>query len=172
MLLIEAAINGPADVQHPAVSVNPEERTAAESVRAGASAIHFHLRSESGKESLEPGDLDIAPRQIRSAVPKVSVGVSTGAWIERDPAVRLAKVVSGGWGLTLLLQTLAKRALVNLQRLCCPAVLALRWGFRMLSRQNPLSLLVGAKLSEDPHRTTWPRPSILRGQPHTRYWPC
>lgn len=60
MNLIEAAINGSRTrSEHGAVPITPQELASAaeESARAGANAIHFHIRSESGTETLGSSDL-------------------------------------------------------------------------------------------------------------------
>jgi len=93
--LLEAALNGGrARAEHPAIPVTPEElaAAAAESVAAGAGAIHFHVRGPDERESLAAGDVASAVKAIRAAVPGIPVGVSTGAWIVRDPAARLDAV--------------------------------------------------------------------------------
>jgi uncharacterized protein (DUF849 family) len=96
--LIQAAINGRrARVEHPALPVTPEEQAlaAAESVAAGASAIHLHVRAPDGSESLAGSDVARTVASIRAAVPGIPAGVSTGAWILRDPRRRLDAVA--GW---------------------------------------------------------------------------
>lgn len=89
-MLIEAALNGGRTrSQHPAIPQSPHElaQAARESVAAGA-AIHFHVRGPDGRESLSPSDVAAAVRAVREAVPGTPFGVSTGAWILNDPAVR------------------------------------------------------------------------------------
>ncbi len=90
-MLIEAALNGGRTrSQHPAIPQSPEElaQAARESVAAGAGAIHFHVRGPDGRESLAPSDVAAAVRAVRGAVPGTPFGVSTGAWILNDPALR------------------------------------------------------------------------------------
>ena len=90
-MLIEAALNGGRTrSQHPAIPQSPEElaQAARESVAAGAGAIHFHVRGPDGRESLAPSDVAAAVRAVREAVPGTPFGVSTGAWILNDPALR------------------------------------------------------------------------------------
>lgn len=88
-----AALNGgrsPAD--HPAMPVSPMQlaAAAAEAVRAGAGAVHFHVRGADGRESLAVADVAAAVTEVRRI--GVPFGVSTGAWIISDPARRLAAV--------------------------------------------------------------------------------
>jgi uncharacterized protein (DUF849 family) len=95
MRLIEAAINGSRTRgEHASLPITGQELAseAAATVRAGAGAIHFHIRSQSGEETPRAGDLSLALIQIRPAAPNVRVGVSTGAWILDHPAARLAAV--------------------------------------------------------------------------------
>jgi uncharacterized protein (DUF849 family) len=94
-MLIQAALNGSRKrAEHPAVPITPEElaNSAKESVAAGARAIHFHVRSGEGGESLEADDVAKALTAVRSAVPETPIGVSTGAWILQDAQLRHQKV--------------------------------------------------------------------------------
>src|SRR5437764_4737120 len=96
-MLIQAAINGArSPAAHPALPVTPEQQAvaAAESVAAGAGAIHLHVRGADGRESLAAGDVALALRAIRAAAPGIPVGVSTGAWIIADPELRFATVAA------------------------------------------------------------------------------
>lgn len=93
--LVEAAINGGRTrAEHPGVPITPQDQAlaAAECVAAGAGAIHLHVRAPDGRESVAAGDVAGALRAIRAAVPGTAVGVSTGAWIVRDPDLRLAAI--------------------------------------------------------------------------------
>ena len=90
-MLIEAALNGGRNrSQHPAIPQSPDElaQAARASVAAGAAAIHFHVRGPDGRESLAPSDVAAAVRAVREAIPGTPFGVSTGAWILRDAALR------------------------------------------------------------------------------------
>ena len=92
-LLLEAALNGgrsPAD--HPAMPVSPTQLSAAtaEAARAGARAVHFHVRGADGRESLAAADVARAVAEVRTQ--GVPFGISTGAWIISDPVRRLAVV--------------------------------------------------------------------------------
>jgi uncharacterized protein (DUF849 family) len=91
--LLEAALNGgrsPAD--HQAMPVSPAQlgAAAAEAARAGAGAVHFHVRGEDGRESLAADDVARAVAEVRTQ--GVPFGISTGAWIISDPVRRLAVV--------------------------------------------------------------------------------
>lgn len=98
-MLIKACLNGSTTrQQHPSVPRTPEELAAdaQDAVRAGAGAIHVHPRDASGGETLEQDPVLAAVRAVRSAVPRVPVGVTTGIWaVDGDPARRLELV--SGW---------------------------------------------------------------------------
>jgi uncharacterized protein (DUF849 family) len=64
-------------------------REARSAVTAGARALHFHVRGGDGKESLVATDVAATLDSVRATCHGVPAGVSTGAWIIADPAVRL-----------------------------------------------------------------------------------
>jgi uncharacterized protein (DUF849 family) len=89
--VIKAALNGGRTrAEHPGIPITPEEVAAAakESVAAGAGAIHFHVRGDHGRESLDPKDVASALAAVQSAVPGTPVGISTGAWILQNAHLR------------------------------------------------------------------------------------
>jgi len=92
-MLIKAAINGGRTrAEHALVPVTPEEQAAAvvECLTAGAGAVHLHVRSSSGAESLDPDDVARTLRAVKSAAPDAAIGISTGAWIVPDAAERIS----------------------------------------------------------------------------------
>jgi uncharacterized protein (DUF849 family) len=98
-MLIKAAINGGRSrVEHAAVPVTPEDQARAviDCLRAGAGAIHLHIRSTTGdpahRESLLPADVVRTLTEVRSASREAQIGVSTGTWIMPDAAARFAAV--------------------------------------------------------------------------------
>lgn len=94
-MLLLAAINGSRGrSDHPAILITPLEiaNAAGASVRAGSGAVHFHIRGRDGAETLDPDALARDLGLIRAKVSSVPVGVTTGAWIEPDPADRLDRV--------------------------------------------------------------------------------
>lgn len=104
-MLIKAAINGGRlKAEHAAVPVSPDEQAAAvaECLKAGAGAIHLHVRAVSdrkaatqqGNESLYAEDVARTLLAVHAVAPKAEVGVSTGAWILPDPAARLQAVAA------------------------------------------------------------------------------
>lgn len=77
--------------EHPGVPVSPAELAAdaVECLKAGAGAIHLHVRStsnDSEKESLDKEDVDRTVRAVLTVAPKERIGISTGAWILPHPA--------------------------------------------------------------------------------------
>jgi len=108
-MLIKAAINGGRTrAEHTAVPVSPDEQGAAavECLKAGANAVHLHVRStssdknlQSEKESLYAEDVARTLSAVWSAAMKAQIGarkaqigISTGAWILPDPTARLQAV--------------------------------------------------------------------------------
>ena len=82
--LLQAALNGARRPdEYPAIPWTAADlaRSTAEAVRAGAAAIHVHVRDARGLESLEPADVTRIVQALRAAAPGVPIGVSTGAWI-------------------------------------------------------------------------------------------
>jgi len=57
-------------------------------VDAGADELHVHPRDDAGRESLHPRDMAAALQAIRTRVPGLLVGVSTGWWILPDGRAR------------------------------------------------------------------------------------
>jgi uncharacterized protein (DUF849 family) len=91
--LLEAALNGGRSLaEHPAIPVSPAQLAAAavESAKAGAAAVHFHVRDADGRETLAAAWVARSVVELRKH--GVPFGVSTGAWIISDPARRLAAV--------------------------------------------------------------------------------
>jgi uncharacterized protein (DUF849 family) len=90
-MLLQAALNGPfTKEEHPAMPITAAELAAdaRACVAAGAGAIHMHPRNRHGEETLDPDVIDTTVREVRAAC-GVPVGVSTGAWIEPDHALKL-----------------------------------------------------------------------------------
>jgi uncharacterized protein (DUF849 family) len=80
--------------EHPALPVSAAElgRDAARVVAAGADALHVHAKDDAGRDTLDPTAVAEALTAIREAAPGVPVGVTTGAWIDPDPAARVASI--------------------------------------------------------------------------------
>ncbi len=93
-MLLQATLNGPlTKADHPEVPITPAElRADAEACeRAGARAFHLHPRDERGLERLYPEVVDRAVGEVRNGT-RWPVGVTTGAWIERETRRRVACV--------------------------------------------------------------------------------
>ena len=92
--MVQVCLNGTRSSADGAmVPLTPEAmaESAARAVAAGATDVHVHPRTPCGRESLSPRVLAATVEAIRARVP-VPVGVTTGAWVEPDPAARLARV--------------------------------------------------------------------------------
>jgi uncharacterized protein (DUF849 family) len=78
--------------------VTPEEVAGAarEIQRAGADAVHLHVKDHTGNDTFDASLSDATVRAVRRAAPGLPVGVTTGAWIAPDPAERAAAVQA--WG--------------------------------------------------------------------------
>jgi uncharacterized protein (DUF849 family) len=85
---VKVALNGgrPAPAPSTPRDIAAEVKSA---IAAGAFAAHVHPRDAAGRESLAPADV----AAVVELVP--DVGVTTAAWIEPDPAKRLALI--RGW---------------------------------------------------------------------------
>ena len=83
-MLIKAAINGGRTRNdHAAVPVTTTELAAdiVECLKAGAGAIHLHVRSTSDsseKESLDKEDVEQTIRAVMTVAPKERIGISPG----------------------------------------------------------------------------------------------
>lgn len=75
------------------VPLSPEAlaTTAAEAVTAGARDVHVHPKTPCGEDTVAPRVVAATLEALRGAV-AVTVGVTTGAWAEPDPAARVARV--------------------------------------------------------------------------------
>jgi uncharacterized protein (DUF849 family) len=73
------------------------------------------FRGPDGAESLAPGHVDATITMLRDRLPGTLIGISTGAWIERDDDRRLAMI--DGW------RELPDHASVNLKEPGAPAVI-------------------------------------------------
>ncbi|MDN3445977.1 3-keto-5-aminohexanoate cleavage protein [Microbacterium sp. APC 3901] len=94
-MLLQVCINGARSAtEHPALSVDAtlSAADAARAVAAGANEIHVHPKDAAGHDSMAAADVERWLRALRSACPDVPIGVTTGAWIERDVERRLAAI--------------------------------------------------------------------------------
>ncbi len=96
-MLIEVALNGNRSRKdHAGVPQSPAELAAAarDAIAAGAGAVHMHVYNSAGVESLDSAQVAAAVEAVRNAIGKVPFGVSTGAWIVKNTAARLEKVMA------------------------------------------------------------------------------
>ncbi|TDH35903.1 3-keto-5-aminohexanoate cleavage protein [Pseudohoeflea suaedae] len=115
-MIVQACLNGARTAgYHPALPLTPEAiaRDAAICVATGANELHIHPRGPDLAESL--GAINATIPSVRAACPGTLVGVSTGAWIEKD-AARTRDLISG-WS------ELPDYASVNLSEPDAPAVM-------------------------------------------------
>lgn len=95
--MIQVCLNGRRGAGDSAsVPLSPEAmaQSAAEAVAAGATDIHVHPRTPCGDDSLAPPVVAATLTAIRASV-RVPVGVTTGAWTDRDPRRRVELI--RGW---------------------------------------------------------------------------
>lgn len=95
-MMLEAALNGSRTKHdHPAVPITAAElrddATACE--RAGARAFHIHPRDADGHERLQAPVVDGAVAVVRNGT-RWPVGVTSGAWIERETRRRVQHVTT------------------------------------------------------------------------------
>src|SRR5215470_19628896 len=82
--MLQACLNGGRKRDyHPTLPLSADELAADARavIVAGAEQIHLHVRGADGKESLQPDDVARTLAAVRSAVPGVPLGLSTGWWI-------------------------------------------------------------------------------------------
>ena len=117
-MIVQCCLNGARAADfHPRLPATPDAivADAMAAIAAGAAEIHVHIRNPDGRESLAPGDVDPLIARLRAALPGTFIGISTGAWIERDDDRRLACIA--GW------RELPDYASVNLSEPGAPAVI-------------------------------------------------
>jgi uncharacterized protein (DUF849 family) len=97
--VLQACLNGtrrPEESPWVPVGAGELAAEARRAVDAGAADIHLHPRDHRGAETLDPVAVQDVLQAVREAVgPNVPVGVTTGEWIEPDPA-RRARLI-GSW---------------------------------------------------------------------------
>jgi uncharacterized protein (DUF849 family) len=94
-MIVQACLNGdrPASY-HPNLPVTIEAlvEDGWQVINAGASELHIHIRDHEGLESLHPDWVDATIRALRAQLPGTLIGISTGAWIEKDDDRLLALI--------------------------------------------------------------------------------
>jgi uncharacterized protein (DUF849 family) len=117
-MIVQACLNGArAPDYHPRLPVSIEALVAdgRAAIKAGAAELHLHVRGPDGVESLAPDHVDATMTALREHLPGTLIGISTGAWIERDDDRRM--VMIDGW------RELPDHASVNLTEPGAPAVI-------------------------------------------------
>ena len=95
--MLKAAINGIRKKSvHPNIPVTDSEilNDIKSSLKAGADAIHFHVRDKEGNESLFTEDLNRVFSLLRKELPYAKLGISTGEWILPDSKKRIEVIKS------------------------------------------------------------------------------
>ena len=139
-MIVQACLNGAQPPGfHPNLPVFPDAIIAdgAAAIAAGAHELHVHVRNADGVETLAPEALNRVVGGLRARLPGTFIGVSTGAWIEKDDQRRLAMI--DGWG------ELPDYASVNLGEPDAPAV------FQRLARRG-VSIEAGLATAADAER--------------------
>lgn len=117
-MIVQCCLNGARSPDfHLALPCTPDAivADAGAAVAAGANEIHLHVRDVQGRETLAPASVDSLIANLRAELPGTLIGISTGAWIERDDDRRLAHIA--GW------RELPDYASVNLSEAGAPAVI-------------------------------------------------
>ena len=97
-MIVQACLNGGHPPSyHPALpcSIQTLVEDGRKVVTVGASELHLHVRDDRGLESLAPSCVDATMRALKTALPGTLIGISTGAWIEKDDDRLLAYM--GRW---------------------------------------------------------------------------
>lgn len=139
-MIVQACLNG----DHPA-SYHPNLPVTIEAliddgrqvINAGASELHIHIRDQNGLESLHPDRVDATIKALRAQLPGTLIGISTGAWIEKDDDRLLALIDT--W------KVLPDYASVNLSEKVAPAL------FERLHRSG-IGIEAGLAQAEDAAR--------------------
>ena len=95
--MLKAAINGTRKKSnHPNIPVADVEilTEIKSSLKAGAEAIHFHVRNKEGNESLFAEDLNRIFSFLRKELPDAKLGISTGEWILPDSQKKIEVIKS------------------------------------------------------------------------------
>jgi uncharacterized protein (DUF849 family) len=117
-MIVQACLNGahpPAYHPRLPVSVQALAEDGRQSVAAGASELHIHVRDQQGVETLHPDWVEATMKELKARLPGTLIGISTGAWIERNDD-RLLEYIER-W------RVLPDYASVNLSEKDAPAVI-------------------------------------------------
>ncbi len=94
--LLKACLNGARAAGITGLPLTPSEvaQDAKAAWEAGAGAVHVHPRDADGRERLDAATIGATVSAIRSFVPGLPIGVSTGDWIELDARTRFGLIAS------------------------------------------------------------------------------
>jgi uncharacterized protein (DUF849 family) len=67
---------------------------AAEMVAAGVTELHVHPKDSRGADTLDQAVVTEVVAAVREAVPGIPIGVTTGAWAEPDPLLRVQMILA------------------------------------------------------------------------------
>lgn len=96
-MFLKCCLNGDRQrAEHPALPVTPVEIAddVARVLAAGADAVHVHPKDAGGRDTLDPRVVAEMVTETRALSPTVSLGVTTGAWIDPDPGRRVAAIAA------------------------------------------------------------------------------
>ena len=86
-MIVQACLNGDHPPNyHPRLPVTIQALVddGRQVIAAGACELHIHIRDQSGLESLQPDHVDATLGALKAGFPGTLIGISTGAWIEKD----------------------------------------------------------------------------------------
>jgi uncharacterized protein (DUF849 family) len=96
-VFLKCCVNGVRQrADHPALPVTPAEvaNDVARDLAAGADAVHVHPKDADGRDTLDPRAVAAVVTETRAISPAVSLGTTTGAWIDPDPYRRVAAIAA------------------------------------------------------------------------------
>ncbi len=96
-MFLKCCVNGARErPEHPALPVTPTEVAddVARVLAAGADAVHVHPKDADGRDTLDPEAVAQVVTGTRALSPTVSLGTTTGAWIDPDPRRRVAAIAA------------------------------------------------------------------------------
>ncbi len=96
-MFLKCCVNGVRQrAEHSALPVTPVEiaTDVGRVLAAGADAVHVHPKDVDGRDTLDPHVVAEVVTETRALSPTVSIGTTTGAWIDPDPQRRVADIAA------------------------------------------------------------------------------
>ena len=96
-MFLKCCVNGVRQrPEHPALPVTPIEiaNDVARVLAAGADAMHIHPKDVDGRDTLDPEVVAQVLAETRALSLTVSLGITTGEWIDPDPGRRVAAIAA------------------------------------------------------------------------------